>query len=1190
MEKGTATRQVSDRATAPPSSGHTPPSTANPWMRLQQNVGNQAMSRLLRTGVVQAKLNVSQPGDADENEADRAAEQVVGRKGTAVLQRKCACGGTCSKCSNEDDERRVPRLQRSPLSSCLQRAAKDAQTQPETAAENDHQAPTLGLIVEDDAPIKSRGQMKKSAFFDLLESDICAAADAQLAASGRNTEGCPFIAKWIGFYRLQSSMHVERSLLKYAPEAADATTARDYVRAVRNRVLRAVAIWAKTGRVTGIPPGVGTTPPKGEHAEGKAASANSKEGGDNKKNEGFGTGLLRAISGAGRTQFKEREGTTAQPTDAESVRDQLGQGRMLDSSTRGRMESAFGSDFSSVRVHDDGGAWGLSSQLNARAFTVGNNVAFGAGEYKPGTPVGDALIAHELAHVVQQGAATQSNAPMLKGDSDYDALEADADVSAVGAVASLWAGAKGKVSDIGRNAGPSLRSGLRLQRCGGDKLASPDVSIKLTAPDVHDPKAVEQLNSIWQKLTPPQRADYEKRTTAKAATLDDFDSSINAYLAAQKQRDTESGERERLTVKLYGLESLYKQYKTWRVYKDSGISMPKDFKESFQNNLKGNGFTGGPPEFQKYVEDYLSAFQTETAKIGMDALAAYDSLLSKEAVRYQDDRNVQAMYDKLAPVRKEFAEVQKNEQTIQKALQSSPYREQLKNSQVPGIWGTTPPFPEEARRALEEGDRHVAKAKKATQDISGEFPILSEEHLPLNRRLSKAAMAQANPSRLKTILQDHIDARRGDVKKARETLINKSEKVFRLDNLLAASLERQSVDPKSIFGQIVQDHVSEVAIEELIKGILIGVFAFALGLVSMGTGTVAVAAAAGALTLSSYMLYSEYKEYESKSAAAGTGLTSDDPSLVWVVVSAVGVAVDLGVAVKAVKAISPLAKTLESSGDVAKFSEGLKALEAEGKIDAKIAQSVDRAAIARSKSGKAAENLSKVLRSRVYGFPGPFTDPDVYKELVRFAFYKTKELGYAFEQFVLEIRQARQVAKTADLTSEELLKLKNAYEQGKSIASEQELLKYTEAGKYTTKIKWGIHEGIDARPQGPGFWGRRMPQSNPRVDGFELKINPNNESYYLPHPDGGLVQFENLAGNAVQDGKLVMKPRSIYHVADMPQFATDKVLEEAGRQVAAADKAGLQVEWLVSEAKAETQLRNLFQSKGIKIVVKPFSE
>jgi hypothetical protein len=124
-------------------------------------------------------------------------------------------------------------------------------------------------------------------------------------------------------------------------------------------------------------------------------------------------------------------------------------------------------------VHDDASAFSLSAQLNARAFTVGNDVAFGAGEYKPGTLVGDALIAHELAHVVQQGAASQSSVPMMKGDADYSALEQDADVSAVGAVASLWVGAKGKLADVGRNATPRLRSGLRLQRCQEVKKLCP---------------------------------------------------------------------------------------------------------------------------------------------------------------------------------------------------------------------------------------------------------------------------------------------------------------------------------------------------------------------------------------------------------------------------------------------------------------------------------------------------------------------------------------------------------------------------------------------------------------------------------------------------------------------------------------------------------------------------------------------
>ena len=97
----------------------------------------------------------------------------------------------------------------------------------------------------------------------------------------------------------------------------------------------------------------------------------------------------------------------------------------------------------------------------------------------------------------------------------------------------------------------------------------------------------------------------------------------------------------------------------------------------------------------------------------------------------------------------------------------------------------------------------------------------------------------------------------------------------------------------------------------------------------------------------------------------------------------------------------------------------------------------------------------------------------------------------------------------------------------------------------------GVHE-IDVRPDGNGFWGQRIRQNNPRVDGYELKINPQNESYYLPHPEGGYVQFENMINSTVQDGKLVMQQKSFYHVNDMPDFAKNKVLEEARRQIDAA--------------------------------------
>ena len=144
--------------------------------------------------------------------------------------------------------------------------------------------------------------------------------------------------------------------------------------------------------------------------------------------------------------------------------------------------------------------------------------------------------------------------------------------------------------------------------------------------------------------------------------------------------------------------------------------------------------------------------------------------------------------------------------------------------------------------------------------------------------------------------------------------------------------------------------------------------------------------------------------------------------------------------------------------------------------------------------------------------------------------------------------------------------------------------------QYTEKIKWGIHDNIDARPYGKGFFGKRIEQKNPRVDAYELKINPNNESFYLEHPNGGFVQFENAVGEVAQDGKLIMQSRSFYHVDDMPDFAKNKVLQEATRQLEAANKAGYKVEWLVSEEKALEQLERFFKSNNIDITVKYFPE
>ena len=79
-----------------------------------------------------------------------------------------------------------------------------------------------------------------------------------------------------------------------------------------------------------------------------------------------------------------------------------GGGRTLNPSIRQTMEPRFGASFGSVRVHDGASAAAFAQRFAARAYTVGEHVVFGAGEYQPHGDTGRRLIAHELAHVVQQ--------------------------------------------------------------------------------------------------------------------------------------------------------------------------------------------------------------------------------------------------------------------------------------------------------------------------------------------------------------------------------------------------------------------------------------------------------------------------------------------------------------------------------------------------------------------------------------------------------------------------------------------------------------------------------------------------------------------------------------------------------------------------------------------------------------------
>jgi len=96
-------------------------------------------------------------------------------------------------------------------------------------------------------------------------------------------------------------------------------------------------------------------------------------------------------------------------------------GRPLDPAARAFFEPRFGRDFGAVRVHDDTAAAASARSVDAVAYTVGHDIVFAQGRYAPDTPPGRQLLAHELAHVVQQNGGASRGGPLRRQSATSEA-------------------------------------------------------------------------------------------------------------------------------------------------------------------------------------------------------------------------------------------------------------------------------------------------------------------------------------------------------------------------------------------------------------------------------------------------------------------------------------------------------------------------------------------------------------------------------------------------------------------------------------------------------------------------------------------------------------------------------------------------------------------------------------------------
>lgn len=188
-------------------------------------------------------------------------------------------------------------------------------------------------------------------------------------------------------------------------------------------------------------------------------------------------------------------------------------GRPLDSGTRNFMESRFGHDFSQVRVHTDSQAGDSARAINAHAYTSGNDIAFAPGKYQPDSHSGRHLLAHELAHTVQQSGLQRHASDLAVDTAPNSRLEHEAE-SAAHAV----------MTGSGRPGLASRAPSAVISRAKGD-IATQPISGK-------KPKSKSSTAGA-HTVTPTGQGTVQVDDSGSTAALEEF-SVDTFYLPAEK--------------------------------------------------------------------------------------------------------------------------------------------------------------------------------------------------------------------------------------------------------------------------------------------------------------------------------------------------------------------------------------------------------------------------------------------------------------------------------------------------------------------------------------------------------------------------------------------------------------------------------------------------------------------------------
>lgn len=611
------------------------------------------------------------------------------------------------------------------------------------------------------------------------------------------------------------------------------------------------------------------------------------------------------------------------------------------------MESGFGHDFSSVRVHTGGLAEQSAHSLNANAYTIGADIVFASGKFAPETSDGKRLLAHELAHVVQQGGAAPADAVVQRDDKDQTCDVAEEDYGTCDNTDDTDAG----TCDAG-DAAPEPKKVVtptadNSMTFGGITLINDQDSLKEAMKPIVAKEGIEGPFYFYMDFsrngdpryapdpepgaaacpTSPQLFDdiafklslaVEDLRKENRQYLVDFQANMIAVTDALLEANALQARTEAVR---YGISTKVVDY----IYENGTLPPEKDSMENPNPEARASG--------EGVTRD--DAFEGPTgAGKGMQAAAG-------------------VLIERRAEIDKLKAQREREAPKLRGNYRTDEYYE-------------SEPGPNYERLGIEIDEKTKAYQTMKT-GLASRYPILGQiseldgDTSTLQELASKGA---SNDTSL--LIAQQIATTLRNIKEVRAGLPDNDPNTWRLEKIVGLTKSQHGVAKGSPEEKLIAEKVADEQ-----PGML-----GAIALLVLNIGAILLAPATGGLSLAvsaavnTAVTISEIQEYMMQEAMAGssldkaTALSAERPSLFWLAVSIVGTIFDIKGAASAIGAfrtLGPLAEAVKAAQTAEEAAEAAEALRiaATKAHNAKFAEEVVQSAM--NSRGAEATALRQVL-------------------------------------------------------------------------------------------------------------------------------------------------------------------------------------------------------------------------------------